>query len=252
MQEHPYFHCDGVKVLAHRGGLDPLENTIEAFQKALSAGANYIETDVRTSKDGVALLFHDEDLIRLTGLKRKIKDLTLEEIKTLELSPGLFIPTLAEAFEKLPNAKFNLDLKDEQSVQSAVKEIELHQAHSRVLVSSFSERRRLSAIKSLSKPVATSTSSALVLKLWLIYVLNLPKSLMSRILKDVGAVQIPVRFRVLRLDSKAFIGFLLSSGTEVHFWSINDPKQMLKLTSLGASGIITDVPELAVQTLRKA
>jgi glycerophosphoryl diester phosphodiesterase len=38
----------------------------------------------------------------------------------------------------------------------------------------------------------------------------------------------------------------------LHYWTINDPKEILELASLGARGIVTDVPELAVQTLRKA
>jgi glycerophosphoryl diester phosphodiesterase len=44
----------------------------------------------------------------------------------------------------------------------------------------------------------------------------------------------------------------LDTGTQLHFWTINDPKEILELASQGASGIVTDVPELAVQTLRKA
>jgi glycerophosphoryl diester phosphodiesterase len=56
----------------------------------------------------------------------------------------------------------------------------------------------------------------------------------------------------MRLDSKRFIHSVLASGTQIHYWIINSPEEMLELTRLGASGIVTDVPELAVRTLRKA
>jgi glycerophosphoryl diester phosphodiesterase len=56
----------------------------------------------------------------------------------------------------------------------------------------------------------------------------------------------------IKLDSKRFMKKVLATGTQLHYWTINDPKEVLELASLGASGIVTDVPELAVQTLRKA
>jgi glycerophosphoryl diester phosphodiesterase len=58
--------------------------------------------------------------------------------------------------------------------------------------------------------------------------------------------------KFLRLDSPRFIKKVLTTGTQLHYWTINDPKEILELASQGASGIVTDVPELAVQTLRKA
>ena len=63
------------QILAHRGLItedSPHENTIAAFQAALAAGADIIETDVRATSDGIALVFHDADLSRFTGQKTRI------------------------------------------------------------------------------------------------------------------------------------------------------------------------------------
>jgi glycerophosphoryl diester phosphodiesterase len=84
------------------------------------------------------------------------------------------------------------------------------------------------------------------------HLLKLPQNLIARKLKGIGALQIPRSMLGITLDSSAFIRKIRSSGTSVHFWTINDPEQMLELTARGANGIVTDVPELAVETLRKA
>jgi glycerophosphoryl diester phosphodiesterase len=62
MQEHPYFQTKKVLIFAHRGQATPTENTLEAFMLALAAGADYLETDVRTTKDQIAVLFHGHEI----------------------------------------------------------------------------------------------------------------------------------------------------------------------------------------------
>jgi glycerophosphoryl diester phosphodiesterase len=45
---------------------------------------------------------------------------------------------------------------------------------------------------------------------------------------------------------------VIATGTKLHYWTINNPQEMLELTMRGATGIVSDMSELAVQTLRKA
>lgn len=72
--------------IAHRGlhGSAP-ENSMSAFEEAIKAGYA-IETDVRLTKDGALILFHDDDLLRMTGVKKKVIDCTLSEIQALRLN----------------------------------------------------------------------------------------------------------------------------------------------------------------------
>ena len=252
MQNHPYFANDKVIVLAHRGGTKPVENTIEAFQLALDAGADVIETDIQATKDGIAVLFHDESLERLIGLKKEISELNWFELSELKLPEGTKIPTLRQALTKFPQAKFNVDIKTQSAIPDLISTVEALRAHERVLVSSFSNRRRLLALSQLSQPVATSASASVVIKVWLYSLLGLPPSVLLKTLKGIGALQIPRRMKFIKLDSPKFIKKILKTGTQLHYWTINDPQQILELASQGASGIVTDVPELAVQTLRKA
>ena len=167
MQDHEYFSVKGPVVLAHRGGSTKTENTIETFIDAVSAGVFSIETDVRTTKDNVALLFHDSDLKRVANTDQQISETNFKDIEKIQLIGGGKILTLVQALTALPHARFNLDIKDAASVASAAAAIELTQSHNRVLVSSFSEKRRAQTIKLLIKPVATSASAQIVITVWL-------------------------------------------------------------------------------------
>jgi len=241
MQNHPYFIRDKVVVLAHRGFTPPTENTLAAFQNALDAGADYIETDTRSTLDGHAVLFHDEDLSRQTGSKIKVSQHTLAELRQ-----HIAINTLDEALRAFPNARFNVDIKDNSAIQPTVKAIEDNNCHDRVLVSSFSNKRRLKALAELSQEVATSASGSIVIKVWVRTKLGLE---LPKLLTGIGALQIPISTYGMKFDSERFIKAVSDTGTLIHYWTINDASQMRRLVQLGAHGIVTDNTALAVVTL---
>jgi len=86
-----------MKIIAHRGfSARYPENTLLAFQKALEAGVDGIETDVRLSADREVVLFHDNDLARITGTEGRVETFTLEALKALDAGKGERIPTLEE------------------------------------------------------------------------------------------------------------------------------------------------------------
>ncbi|MBI1320793.1 MAG: hypothetical protein GC168_17855 [Candidatus Hydrogenedens sp.] len=92
-------------IIAHRGASAYApENTLAAFELAAEQGAPWYELDCHLSKDGVAVVIHDGDLERTTGVVGQVRDKTLDELKTLDagtwFSPdfaGERLPTLAEA-----------------------------------------------------------------------------------------------------------------------------------------------------------
>ena len=283
MQNHPYFASDKVQILAHRGGTIPTENTLEAFKISIAQGADIIETDIRATKDGIAVLFHDELIERVVDWeygrqyeeifeesKHKwdedangvnvlgkakgpsVQEFKLSELKAFHLRGGTSVATLSEALVEFPKMKFNIDIKAKAAIPDLVATIEKLEAHDRVLVSSFSNRRRLRALEMFSKPVATSASASIVIKVWFYSFLGLPTGVIARALDGIGALQIPRRISFMKLDSPAFMRKILATGTHLHYWTINNPQEMLELTARGASGIVSDVSELAVQTLRKA
>ncbi|MTA08712.1 MAG: glycerophosphodiester phosphodiesterase, partial [Actinobacteria bacterium] len=130
-----YFSPSGIHVFAHRGLVSDkaAENTLKAFQDALDAGATHLETDVQATKDGVAIVFHDNTLKRVAGIDSDVKDLTFKQIQAVTL-PGGPILSLQEALEKLPDARFNLDIKRATAIEPTVRAIIAASGQDRVLV----------------------------------------------------------------------------------------------------------------------
>ena len=241
------------RIFAHRGltfqGDKSVtdENTLEAFELALAAGADYLESDIQVTKDKVPVLFHDGDLTRLVGKKTKVSDLNLAQIKQIELPHLGKIPTLEEALIAFSEAKFNLDLKNPQAETVGIQTILRLKAENRVLVSSFSEASRKRALASTTTPLATSAGSSKVLLSYLLARAGMEKAL-ARQLVAIDALQIPVKFLGIDLTHPEFLEQVLPLGVEVHYWTINEPKTMLELFALGAHGIVTDRADLAVKT----
>lgn len=97
-------------LIAHRGvhnNIDVPENSIEAFRLAIKK--NYIiELDIHLLKDNTIVVFHDDNLKRITGIDKKIKDYTYEELKKIKLlNTKYIIPTFEEVL-KLINGQVPL------------------------------------------------------------------------------------------------------------------------------------------------
>ncbi|MDY3552274.1 glycerophosphodiester phosphodiesterase family protein [Gemmata sp. JC717] len=129
-----------VRVAHHRGAnrYAP-ENTLPAIRTAVGLGADFVEVDVRTTKDGKFVLMHDSTVNRTTNGKGKVADLTLDEIRKLDAGAwfgkpfaGTTVPTLDEALAALGDrASVYLDAKDvgPEALAAAVKAHGLFDRH---------------------------------------------------------------------------------------------------------------------------
>lgn len=102
-------------IIAHRGIFDNkkiVENTIEAFKKAMNKGYA-IELDLHLTKDNKVIVFHDDTLDRLTNKKGRIDHMILEDVRKIKLLNKSYIPTFEEVLT-LINGKVPLliELKD--------------------------------------------------------------------------------------------------------------------------------------------
>lgn len=240
------------RILAHRGLVTSehaVENTLDSFAAALDAGADIIETDIRATKDGVAVVFHDTDLSRLAGRNDLVSALNFEQLAGIKLLGGAKILSLEEALSAFPVAKFNLDIKAPEAISAVADLVNRLGCSNRVLITSFSEARRSKTLALLPLKTASSASAALLISIYLLAVFGLGV-LIPACSKRVKALQVPIRAGILRLDNPRFIRAVHQAGMEIHYWTINQPEEMIRLISLGADGIVTDRADLAVKTLR--
>jgi len=103
-------------LIGHRGTrTDFDENSLIAFEKAVEVGANYIEFDVRKSKDGKIMILHDSTINRTTAGSGKLNNMMLSEIKSykLKINEGqiLLLSEILNAFKN--KIKFMIDFKEE-------------------------------------------------------------------------------------------------------------------------------------------
>ncbi|MGM8366158.1 glycerophosphodiester phosphodiesterase [Virgibacillus sp. W0181] len=137
---------------AHRGSLtEAPENTVPAFQKALSHGEKAIELDVQLTKDDHLVVCHDHKLTRFNkNAKELIKNYTLEEIKQIDVGAsfsdeyaGTTIPTLEEVLAICPpELLINIEIKNIPVIYPGIESklincLRIHDRMSNVLISSF-------------------------------------------------------------------------------------------------------------------
>jgi glycerophosphoryl diester phosphodiesterase len=118
-------------VLAHRGyHAEAHENTLAAFEAALRLGVDGIETDVRLSADGKAVIMHD----RVTPAGRAVAAITHKEIET---DCGHAVPLLAEILDAIPDVLWNIEVKHPEAWPVAAPVLKQFQRTRRLFVSSF-------------------------------------------------------------------------------------------------------------------
>jgi len=118
-------------LLAHRGYHASVpENTMAAFAAALAIGADGIETDVRLSADGEAVIVHD----RVTPRQRAVAELTRREI---EDDVGHPVPLLAEALDAFPGMLWNVEIKSVEALPVTLAVLERYAGKRRLFITSF-------------------------------------------------------------------------------------------------------------------
>ena len=225
----------------HRGDTSTFrENTIEAFKDSENLGFNYLETDLRETKDNKIVTLHDEDLERVCGKKIKINEINFEELNKLNFYKLGHTPTLYELLEEFPSSFFNLDLKIPKIGKTVLKILRETNAEERVCIGSFNSKN-LDEVQYLNPRVLTSMGIRDIVTLQF---LNLP-NLKSKI------VQIPETWKGLKVLSESLLKRCKLLNLKVHVWTINEEKDMQRLIDLGVDGIMTDEPEMLKNVLIK-
>ncbi len=259
--QHPYTPCEPY---AHRGfHQDVPENTLEAIQAAANLGVRWMEIDVRTTADGVVIVFHDEDLKRLAGKRGRIAEKIWAEVQKIELPGGIKIPSLKQTLAQFPELYFNIDVKDVGSVAALPAVIARASAEKRVRVASFSEKRRTPTVRAINKLVSgtrvrASSSELYTFVFWACA--HWAPSAWHPVMRVLGlfwepfdALQVPKTYRVLGREvavvTREFVDFAHRHNKTVQVWTIDEAQQMRELIRLGVDGIVTNRSDALVKVL---
>ena len=132
-----------MKIFAHRGVAhrEADENSVEAFQRAIELGIDGIEVDVRLTKDGEPVVFHDKDLRRLAGDNRRIEDLTYRDLRNIVLRRGSSIPFLDDVTGCIPApVQIDFEIKDKAALECIVRKLRTSKGlRERSFISSFNK-----------------------------------------------------------------------------------------------------------------
>lgn len=238
-RDYPFLNHRFV-AMAHRGGwVTPAdaarENTMHAFQAAADLGYRYIETDVRTTADGKVVVMHDAELDRVTDATGAVSARTAAELSRVRVAGVDPIPLLADVLEALPGIAFNIDVKDDRSVEPLAALLQRQDVAGRVCVSSFSGTR-LRAFRRLAPDLPTGVGPVGVA--WAGFA-----PLLRRLRVDSGVVlQIPARIarEKLPLVRRDVVRFAHANGRLIHVWTVDDPTEMDRLVRLGVDGLISN------------
>ncbi|WP_029149890.1 glycerophosphodiester phosphodiesterase family protein [Microbacterium indicum] len=253
---HAYLRgTDAPRVFAHRGLVTDemradgiLDNSVAAIAAAEAAGAVYVESDCHLTADGEVVLFHDSDLARVADDPRRIADVRLDELE--EIMSGIGgLPTLAGALDDFPGVRFNIDVKAEGAAEPAGRIIAPHA--DRVLVTSFSDDRRLEALAAARRAggsPATSGGTGVVARALLAAQLGARRRAV-RLLREVDALQIPERQKGVPVVTDRLIAAAHEAECEIHVWTVDEEADMRRLVGRGVDGIVTDRADLALAVL---
>src|SRR5262249_10011530 len=233
-----------IVVVAHRGyaRLAP-ENTLSAFRAAIEVGADFAELDVQETSDGVVVVLHDRDLMRLAGDPRRISDISFAEARKLDLGrragpefAGERIPTLAEAIA-LARGKIKLQIElkyygKDRGLARKVAEL--------VRREDFEDQCEVSSLDEGGLTKARQANPRLRVVALVTYALGDPGR------PDVDGLSVNTQVLTDRL-----IRAVRRRDKSLYVWTVDDPRAMVRLIERGVGGIVTNAPDVLLRIRRE-
>ncbi len=229
-------------VIAHRGDrINAPENTLPAFEKAVELGCPMLELDLALSKDRQVVVLHDETIERTTNGAGRVKDLTLEELRSLDAGfwfsdeyRGTFLPTLDEVLQSCGHRiLFNLEIKPEafepggkdRITVQIVAALNKYQLRDQALLSSFSTE--------VLEDIAAMPNAPALAYLVEQY--------------DPVCLEWMTQFKVFSLNllsqlQPEQVRQIKRAGFRLFCYTVNEPLEMMKLWAMGVDGVFTDDP----------
>ncbi len=235
-----------ILIVGHAGGKKTgPENSLKAFKKAIELKTNYIEFDVRLSKDNEIVIFHDPDTFNITSVPGLVKDKTLKELKTLDIGEGERIPTFREIIE-VTNYKINLLLHInvphmEVQIINLLREYDYLE---RTIISCMIHKY-LFKYRELEPKLKLAALENL-------YSTEFPKwEIRRKLIENAANNEFYAINPEYHLVDAQFVAYAQEKKIKIFPWTVNEESIMRELIDLGVDGIMTDDIQLLKKVLNK-
>jgi glycerophosphoryl diester phosphodiesterase len=219
-------------VFGHRGAAASApENTLLGVRVARDAGADGVEIDIRATRDGECVVFHDATIARLCGDDRPIGGMTLADLRSLRVG-GQPIPTLDELLEEASGLHVNVEIKTDGAKaagleRAAASRLERHEVSA--WISSFDPwalRRFRRAAPGAAIGILVDDGDG---------------ARLAR--RDVGArLGVAALHPHWSLCTTELVARAHRANRAVVTWTVNDTDEARRLRDLGVDGLISDDP----------
>lgn len=229
-----------VTVMAHRGNISKgPENTIDSIQGAIDSHADYAEIDILETKDGELAVIHDTNLKRLTGRNVEVYDMTMDELRKLEVKQGNFTSRISSLTEVMNAARGKIKLNIE--VKTHGKE--------RDLVNTFIKTIRENDF--VTHCVVQSLDYEIVQKIKSVEPELQVGFIMFAGVPDID--QIRADFIVMEeyMVNESIVASAKLHNKPIYVWTVNERESMERFFGMGVDGIITDYPEEAISVVEE-
>ncbi|WP_199878468.1 glycerophosphodiester phosphodiesterase [Flavobacterium sp. RSP49] len=225
-------------VCGHRGAMGhETENTLASIKKGMELKADMLEIDVFKIKTGEMVVFHDNDLDRITNAKGKIEDYSFDDLRKVLVAGKHQIPTLQEVIETIDKkVVLNIELKGTNTATDTYRIIEEYKkkgwSNKNFFISSF-RVDELQTMRSLSKEI---TIGLLAYKD--------PIANIIKTAKTLSAQAINPYYKTLTTEN---VAIMKANNFKIYPWTVNEPIDINNLQALKVNGIITDYPERIIR-----
>ena len=231
-----------VAIISHRGAsVEAPENTLAAFRLAGRQRTDYVELDVQESQDGVVVVVHDSDLMKIGNSPLKIWEATAEQLRSVDIGSHLDprfkderVPTLAEALAACKGiSRVDIELKNyghNQRLEERVAELVEAAGMENDIVTMSLSHEMVATMKRLRPSWKSGLLTAKAL------------GDLSRMPADFLAVE-------KSMATRRFIWAAHRAGKPVYVWTVDDPAEMVRLVGFGVDGLITNRPDVAREVL---
>lgn len=242
---------DSPLLIAHRGGsLEVPENTMAAFQHAVSVGMRMVELDVQMARDGELVVIHDETVDRTTNGTGPVGSFTLEELQKLD-GGSKFHPRYAG--EKIPTLRevFDLCVSAGVGVVVEIKHPELYPGMEEKVVALIGEMwlrgaENIWCISFDHESIRRLRKLDPVLPLGYLY-----EPYATQFVHADDTVQAFCPYYRTPLQFPEQVAQAHEMGKLVLVYTVDDPADIRALSEVGVDGMVTDVPAALLQILNR-